>query len=239
MTKSEQSIPARRRRVFEAITFGGLVCASAVSAILAKEYGSPPVLASVSQGEPARLVRRATPGPALGAAYEPVLIAQDYAIDPSFDPTRLYLGEPVAEQGGGVEPTPVNPDHNVRWFNGRMVRPTRVVRMKVTAYSPDQRSCGEFADGQTATLHSVWTNGMKLVAADTAVLPYGSMVSVPGYDNSRIVPVLDCGGAIKGNRLDVLFGTHEAAREWGVRTVDVVVWGYADGSPIDNPRELR
>lgn len=239
MTKSEQSIPARRRRVFEAITFMGLVCASALSAVLAKEYGSPPVLASVTRGEPVRLVRGEPRARPLVEPGDPVVIEQDYAIDPSYDATRVWLGQD--EPGGGVEPRAVNinPDHNVRWFNGRMVRPVRVVRMKVTAYSPDQRSCGKYADGQTATLHSVWTNGMKLVAADTAVLPYGSMVSVPGYDNSRIVPVLDCGGAIKGKRLDVLFPTHEAAREWGVRTLDVVVWGYADGSPIDNPRELR
>jgi len=41
------------------------------------------------------------------------------------------------------------------------------------------------------------------------------MISVPGYDKGRIVPVLDKGGAIKGARLDVLFATHEAARQWG------------------------
>ena len=30
------------------------------------------------------------------------------------------------------------------------------------------------------------------------------MISVPGCDKGRIVPVLDKGGAIKGARLDVL-----------------------------------
>ncbi len=123
--------------------------------------------------------------------------------------------------------TPVE-DGEVRWFDGRRVRPVRTIWMRVTAYSPDARSCGKWADGQTATLHSVWTNAMRLVAADTRILPYRSMITVPGYADSEIVPVLDCGGAIKGNRLDVLFPTHEIARKWGVRDLPITIWAYED-----------
>lgn len=111
--------------------------------------------------------------------------------------------------------------------------------MIVTAYSPDAQSCGPFADGQTATLHSVRTNAGHLVAADTAVLPFGSLVSVPGYDHGHVVPVLDRGGAIRGHRLDVLFPTHEAALAWGVRELEVTVWAYADGGPATDPRAAR
>jgi 3D (Asp-Asp-Asp) domain-containing protein len=130
-------------------------------------------------------------------------------------------------------------DGSVRWFNGRPIRPVREMWMTVTAYSPDHRSCGDSADGITATLHHVSTNGHALVAADPNVLAYGSMITVPGYDLGRVVPVLDCGGAIKGRRLDVLFPTHEQARRWGVRRVKVVVWGFADGKPAENPRKVR
>lgn len=120
-----------------------------------------------------------------------------------------------------------------RSFNGRLIRPAQRLTMLVTAYSPDERSCGDFADGITASGYSVWTNGMKLVAADTSVLPFGSLVSVPGYDNGEVVPVLDRGGAIKGNRLDVLYPTHERALKWGVQELEVTVWEYADGLPGD------
>ncbi|MCC5821761.1 MAG: 3D domain-containing protein [Phycisphaerales bacterium] len=130
-------------------------------------------------------------------------------------------------------------DLSTRWFDGRPVRPARVLLMRVTAYSPDHRSCGEFADGQTATLHSVWTNGMRLVAADPKLLPYGTMLTVPGYADNEIVPVLDCGGAIKGARLDVLYPTHERALQWGVQDLRVVIWEYADGKPAPNPRRVR
>ncbi len=126
-----------------------------------------------------------------------------------------------------------------RWFNGRRARVARTMMMKVTAYSPDARSCGDSADGLTATMHHVSTNGGALVAADTTVLPYGSMLSVPGYDEGRIVPVLDCGGAIKGDHIDVLFPTHEEAMEWGVKMLPVTVWEYADGLPAEDVRSER
>jgi 3D (Asp-Asp-Asp) domain-containing protein len=130
-------------------------------------------------------------------------------------------------------------DPRTRFFNGRPIRPARTMTMIVTAYSPDERSCGDSADGITATLHHVETNGFRLVAADTRLLPFGSMLTIPGYDAGRVVPVLDRGGAIKGHRLDVLFPTHEQARAWGVRKLRVTVWEYADGKPKDDPRRLR
>lgn len=143
-----------------------------------------------------------------------------------------------ADALGSAREAPAAPGA-VRWFNGRPVRQVRSVKMVVTGYSPDDRSCPGTADGITATLHSVNTNGMALVAADTRILPYGSMLSIPGYDDGNIVPVLDCGGAIKGDRLDLLFPTHEAARQWGRKTIRVVVWEYADGNQPENPRRER
>ncbi|MEM1098377.1 MAG: 3D domain-containing protein, partial [Planctomycetota bacterium] len=113
-------------------------------------------------------------------------------------------------------------------FDGRPLRVAKVLRMKTTAYSPDEQSCGVWADGQTASGKSVWTNAGKLVAADTSVLPFGTLVSIPGYDAGNPVPVLDRGGAIKGNRLDLLYPTHDVALQWGVQDHDVIVWEYAD-----------
>jgi 3D (Asp-Asp-Asp) domain-containing protein len=46
---------------------------------------------------------------------------------------------------------------------------------------------------------------------------------VPGYNNSRPVEVLDRGGAIRGNRLDVFFDSHWEARQWGVKHLPVKV----------------
>lgn len=131
---------------------------------------------------------------------------------------------------GAAKSVPVvgSSDPSIRYYNGRPVRPVRTIEMTVTAYSPDARSCGKWADGITASNKSVWTNGMQLVAADTRLLPFGTLLTVPGYAGDEIVPVLDRGGAIKGKRLDVLYPTHEIALQWGVQKIPVVVWEYAD-----------
>lgn len=113
-------------------------------------------------------------------------------------------------------------------YNHRPLKVVRTMKMVVTAYSPDARSCGKSADGITASGYSVWTNGMKMVAADTRILPFGSVIAIPGYDGGRPVPVLDRGGAIKGNRLDLLFPTHEQAMKFGRKTLTVTIYGYAD-----------
>jgi len=115
-------------------------------------------------------------------------------------------------------------------YDGRPLKPVGTLSMTVTAYSPDARSCGIFADGITASGYPVRFNDMKLVAADTKLLPFGTLVSIPGYADDRPVPVLDRGGKIKGHRLDLLYPTHEAALQWGRQTLTVTLWDYADES---------
>lgn len=141
-------------------------------------------------------------------------VAAQLAILPAPQPTKIEM--PV-----------VQPDE-AAYFGGRPLRKTKTLRMLVTAYSPDERSCAPFADNITASGYSVWTNGMKLVAADTKLLPFKSIITVPGYHGGRPVPVLDRGGRIKGERLDVLYPTHAIARRWGKKWLDVDVWEYAD-----------
>ncbi|RKY12675.1 MAG: hypothetical protein DRP65_00520 [Planctomycetota bacterium] len=91
-------------------------------------------------------------------------------------------------------------------------------KTKVTAYCPCGRCCGRFADGVTASGHKIKA-GDRLCAADKQV-PFGTAVIVPGYNNSMPALVLDRGGAIRGDRLDVLFDTHAEAKEWGVKTLN-------------------
>ena len=108
-------------------------------------------------------------------------------------------------------------------FDGQPIRPVKTRTMKTTAYSPDEKSCGKWADGITASGKSVWMNGGRLVAADKSV-PFGTILTIPGYNDGKPVQVWDRGGAIKGNRLDLLYPTHEIARQWGVQDLPVVFW---------------
>lgn len=97
----------------------------------------------------------------------------------------------------------------------------RTVRMRVTAYCPCAKCCSQYADGITANGHRI-VQGDRFVAADRQYA-FGTHLIVPGYNGSRPVRVLDRGGAIKGNRLDVFFNTHQEALEWGVQYLDVLI----------------
>jgi 3D (Asp-Asp-Asp) domain-containing protein len=110
---------------------------------------------------------------------------------------------------GSAEPTP---QQSVQW---------QTVRMRVTAYCACEQCCGEYADGQTASGHNIQP-GDAFVAADKKY-PFGTQMVIEGYNNNRPVKVLDRGGAIRENRLDVFFHTHQEALEWGVKYIDVKV----------------
>jgi 3D (Asp-Asp-Asp) domain-containing protein len=97
----------------------------------------------------------------------------------------------------------------------------RIMQMEVTAYCACTKCCGPNAQGITASGKHVSYNDGKFVAADRSIA-FGTRLMIPGYD-AQPVEVIDRGGAIKGNKLDVFFPTHQEALEWGRRTVAVTV----------------
>ncbi len=121
-----------------------------------------------------------------------------------------YLIDRLYEDGQAAPPEIVK--NNQRW---------QVVRMRVTAYCPCRICCGKFSDGFTACNHRIQP-GDVFVAADKAYRFRTEMI-IPGYNANRPVQVLDRGRVIVGNRLDVFFNSHETAKKWGVRDMDVLV----------------
>lgn len=97
----------------------------------------------------------------------------------------------------------------------------QTVRMRVTAYCPCEKCCGKYSDGVTACGHKIRI-GDAFVAADKEY-PFGTEMIIASYKNGQPVKVLDRGGAIFGNRLDVFFHSHQDALKWGVRHIDVKV----------------
>ena len=101
----------------------------------------------------------------------------------------------------------------------------RIINMKVTAYCPCAKCCGEFSDGVTSIGHDAKkTLG---VAADPKTLPYKTELDIPGI-GKRIVD--DTGGAMRQSakkgicHIDVRFHNHEDALKFGVRWLDVKVY---------------
>jgi resuscitation-promoting factor RpfB len=119
---------------------------------------------------------------------------------------------------------------------GRNMTFNRVFSMSATAYcggtaefgcpiDENGRSVctGSNNDGITATgVRALAGSGSDraphLVAVDPKVIPLGSRLYIDGYGFAIAV---DTGSSIKGNRIDLLLPTHEAARRFGRRTLRV------------------
>jgi 3D (Asp-Asp-Asp) domain-containing protein len=99
----------------------------------------------------------------------------------------------------------------------------KFVWVLVTAYCGCSKCCGANARGLTASGRSVSYNGGRFVAADTRIFKFDTQLVIPGYAGGEPVEVIDRGGAIKGNHLDVFFPTHEEAKAWGKRWLPVTV----------------
>ena len=92
-----------------------------------------------------------------------------------------------------------------------------VIDMDVTAYCPCEKCCGKFSDGITASGRPA----KGFLVAAPADMPFGTLLVIPGYANGQPVPVLDRGGAIKGNKLDIFFSDHQTALNWGRQKLKV------------------
>ena len=84
--------------------------------------------------------------------------------------------------------------------------------METSAYTAYCKGCG----GLTATgyniSNTIYYKGYRVIAADTSVLPFGTVVSIDGVGQAV---VLDRGGAIKGNKIDILVNNNSEANRYG------------------------
>ncbi|MDM5196202.1 cell wall-binding protein EntA [Bacillus hominis] len=99
----------------------------------------------------------------------------------------------------------------------------RELNVVATAYTAHPSENGGTYGGRvlTAMGHDLTANpNMKMIAVDPKVIPLGSKVWVEGYGEAIAG---DTGGAIKGNRIDILLGSDSAAQKWGRKTVKVKI----------------
>ena len=99
---------------------------------------------------------------------------------------------------------------------------------KITAYCPCEKCCGYWATVRPADENGepiVYTASGKIavqgvtVAADTSILPFGTVLVIGGHEYT----VQDRGGMVKGNHVDIYFDSHEAAKEWGTQYMEIFV----------------
>lgn len=133
----------------------------------------------------------------------------DVTIQPTNEATATPTVEPTAE------PTPK--------FNY-----ISIGEYRLTAYCSCEKCCGYWA-----TVRPLDENGKPIVytanksiakqgvtvAADTDILPFGTVLLIDGHE----FVVQDRGGAIKENRIDIYFESHEEALRFGIQYKEIFV----------------
>ena len=105
-----------------------------------------------------------------------------------------------------------------------------VVKLTATAYCSCEKCCGVWATKRPLddngnpivyTASGTVAQAGRTIAVDPSVYPYGTVFDIGGVE----YVAEDCGGAIKGNRIDVYFDDHQEAREFGRQEVFAIVKG--------------
>lgn len=94
----------------------------------------------------------------------------------------------------------------------------KIVRMimKVTAYTAKD----EGMDGKGITSNGEHVQQGRTIAADESI-PFGTRIYIPAL--GKTYTVVDRGGAINGNRLDLFFNKVNDALTFGVQELEVLI----------------
>ncbi len=138
--------------------------------------------------------------------------------------SALPAGRELVIQGGspGKDGSPrVILEGNAQFRNRRLkeVMEKGSMTMVATAYSPHFLDTAPYTDGYSAV-------GLPaeygLIAVDPRVIPLGTLLYVEGYGYGIAA---DVGGAIKGNRVDLLYNSREDALQFGRQVREVHILG--------------
>ena len=61
------------------------------------------------------------------------------------------------------------------------------------------------------------------IAVDPRIIPYGTKVYIPKFNMTFVAE--DCGGGIKGSRIDIFMNSSVECYNWGVRSIEVYIVG--------------
>lgn len=138
--------------------------------------------------------------------------------------TRQPVAEIIAVGTGSapaVSEKPVIADGRITLPTGEVLTYTRKDTVRATAYTHTDRGC----DTVTATGTRVHRG---TAAVDPRFIPYGTRMFIVSSDGSYIYGIAaaeDCGGDIKGDRMDLYLPTHAQCTAFGRRVCTVYFLG--------------
>lgn len=101
------------------------------------------------------------------------------------------------------------------------VRSQKSFTARATHYTSGCSGCSGITASGVDVRDSVTYDGMCIVAVDRNKIPLWTKLKVDGVT----CIALDTGGAIKGNRIDILVGSKEEAYSKGIKNVEVEILG--------------
>ena len=116
------------------------------------------------------------------------------------------------QEENAVQVSEVIPEEEKAVYMGNFTATAYCICYKCCGKTPEHPAYGITASGKRATPG-------RTVAVDARKIPLGSTVIIDGHE----YVAEDTGGAIKGNRVDICFDSHESALQFGRRTVEIEV----------------
>ena len=154
-----------------------------------------------------------------GKEAERKLLTQTQTIAPVTQVVAVGTGE----EAQGVDPgaMPIIGDGYIILPTGEVLTYTKKDTVRATAYTHTDAGC----DRITATGSTVHRG---TVAVDPRFIPYGTRMFIVANDGSYVYGISeaeDCGGAIKGDRVDLYFPTYDECMEFGWRNCTIYFLG--------------
>lgn len=75
--------------------------------------------------------------------------------------------------------------------------------------------------GSQMTSTGGWAKVKRTIAVDPKVIPYGTKIYIPALNFIGVAE--DCGGAIKGNKIDIFMSSYKECMTWGIKNIEVYI----------------
>ena len=155
-----------------------------------------------------------------GVETEREVLSQDVTIAPVTEIVAQGTGT-LAETAVDPDAMPVISDGYITLPTGEVLTYTDTATVRATAYTHTDAGC-DLITATGSTVH------VGTVAVDPRYIPYGTRMFIVANDGSYIYGISeaeDCGGAIKGDRVDLYFPTYAECMAFGWRTCTIYFLG--------------
>lgn len=102
---------------------------------------------------------------------------------------------------------------------------------KLTHYTANCKGCSGYTATEVDVRNTTAYQGYRVLSVDPRKIPLGSVVEIKDGSRTYKAIAIDTGGAIKGNKLDLLVGSYKEAIQLGKKNIKLRIvrsgWGDA------------